>query len=112
MTASQIAVRALFIAFVVIAASAVSGMAKAASSDDNGLCGMSQDELFECKPAVAAGSAIPPPPSAACCTALTHANATCFCTFKNNKYLPLFGINSTRAMQLPSKCDPTQIAHC
>ncbi|KAL3814158.1 hypothetical protein ACJIZ3_015426 [Penstemon smallii] len=76
------------------------------------VCGMSQDDMFQCKPAVATGTLAPPLPSSACCTALTHANLTCFCTFKNNKYLPLFGINATRAMQLPSKCDPTQIVRC
>lgn len=110
MEASHIGTRILFLALMVLAV-AISGMAKA--KDDNGsLCGMSTDELFECKPAVAAGAAIPPPPTTKCCAALTHANATCFCTFKTNKYLPLFGINSTRAVQLPSKCDPTLIVPC
>ncbi|KAG8364315.1 hypothetical protein BUALT_Bualt19G0115900 [Buddleja alternifolia] len=73
---------------------------------------MTPNGLFECKLAVAAGSAAPPPPTAACYAALKHADLPCFCTFKNNIYLPLFGIDSTRAMQLPTKCDPNQIAHC
>ncbi|KAK4424156.1 putative lipid-transfer protein DIR1 [Sesamum alatum] len=107
-TQSRIATRALIVALVVIVSAAVSATAKA----NDGLCGMSQDELVECRPAVATGSATPPPPSSACCAALGHANLTCFCGFKNNKYLPLFGINSTRAMELPSKCDPNQTAHC
>ncbi|KAL2231604.1 putative lipid-transfer protein DIR1 [Sesamum indicum] len=111
MEVSRIATRALIVALVVIVSAAVSATAKA--NDEGGsLCGMSQDELLECKPAVATGSAAPPPPSGACCAALGHANLTCFCSFKNNKYLPMFGINSTRAMELPSKCDPNQTAHC
>ncbi|PIN22134.1 hypothetical protein CDL12_05160 [Handroanthus impetiginosus] len=110
MESSQITIRILIVSLVVLIAAAISGMAK--GSDDAGLCGMTKDELFECKPAVVTGVATPPPPTAACCAALAHADLTCFCTFKNNKYLPLLGINSTRAMQLPSKCDPNSSAHC
>ncbi|KAL0386978.1 UNVERIFIED_CONTAM: putative lipid-transfer protein DIR1 [Sesamum radiatum] len=112
MEASRIASRALIVALVVIVSAAVSATAKANDEGGSSLCGMSQDELLECKPAVATGSAAPPPPTGACCAALGHANLTCFCSFKNNKYLPMFGINSTRAMELPSKCDPNQTAHC
>ncbi|KAL6531829.1 hypothetical protein OROMI_028192 [Orobanche minor] len=111
-----ISTRTLILALVVLLAAAIpiSGTAKQLGNDDGGsLCGMSQDELFQCKPAVATGTAPPPPPSAACCAAIGHANVTCLCTFRNNKYLPYFGINSTLAMQLPTKCDPNkEIPHC
>ncbi|KAL8540274.1 hypothetical protein ACS0TY_001750 [Phlomoides rotata] len=103
------ATRTLILGLMVIAA-AVSVMGK--ENEDGSICGVSQGELMDCKPAVATGTAAPPPPSPGCCAALKHANLTCFCTFKSNPYLPFLGINGTRAMQLPSKCDPTQSAHC
>lgn len=106
MDAPHIGTRAIIVALVVIAA-AVTVMA-----EDGTICGVSQGDLMKCKPAVATGTAAVPPPSPDCCAALKHANLTCFCTFKNNPYLPFLGIDGTKAMQLPSKCDPTQSAHC
>ncbi|KAH6819790.1 hypothetical protein C2S53_010173 [Perilla frutescens var. hirtella] len=98
---------------VVVGASAISAAkAKGNGGGDGTTCGMGTNELMECKPAVEAGSAEPPKPTALCCSYLKHANLTCFCTFKNNNLLPLIGINVTRAMELPSKCDPTQTANC
>ncbi|KAG8364314.1 hypothetical protein BUALT_Bualt19G0115800 [Buddleja alternifolia] len=111
MNAPNFSSKVAFVALIVLAA-AISATAKAAGTNDDGLCGMTPNELSECKPAVAAGSATPPPPTAACCASLKHADVPCFCSFKNNKYLPLFGIDASRAMQLPTKCDPNQSAHC
>ncbi|KAL1557993.1 putative lipid-transfer protein DIR1 [Salvia divinorum] len=101
----------LILALVMASAAAVAA-ARARADDDSSICGVTRSELMECKPAVASGTATPPRPTAACCASLKHANLTCFCTFKNNMYLPLFGINATRAMQLPSTCDATQTASC
>ncbi|XP_057783064.1 putative lipid-transfer protein DIR1 [Salvia miltiorrhiza] len=100
----------ILVALAVVAAAAISVNAK--GDADGTICGVTQSELMECKPAVATGTETPPKPTAACCFSLKHANLTCFCTFKNNKYLPLFGIDVTRAMKLPSTCDPTQTASC
>ncbi|XP_051145196.1 putative lipid-transfer protein DIR1 [Andrographis paniculata] len=99
--------------FVAVAAflAAAAVLVVAGKDNGNGFCGMSQEQLYECKAAVATGSAVPPP-SSTCCEALAMANVTCFCDFKNNIYLPLLGINATRAMQLPSICDPKKTATC
>ncbi|GER49851.1 lipid-transfer protein [Striga asiatica] len=110
MESKKIATKMIILTLVFILA-AICGKAKLVN-DDGSICGMSQDELLKCKPAVATGTATPPPPTAACCGALHHANVTCLCGFKNNKYLSLFGINSTLAMQLPSKCDFNDNFHC
>ncbi|XP_041989363.1 putative lipid-transfer protein DIR1 [Salvia splendens] len=101
----------LILALVMVSAAAVTA-ARARADDDGSICGVTRSELMECKPAVATGTATPPKPTAACCGSLKHANLTCFCSFKNNAYLPLFGINATRAMQLPTTCDATQTASC
>lgn len=100
----------LLLALVAVAAAAAEAEAKA--KGEGGICGVSISEMMGCQPAVATGAAEPPKPTEACCASVKHANLTCFCTFKNNRSLPLFGINATRAMELPTKCDPAQTMNC
>ncbi|KAJ8530152.1 hypothetical protein K7X08_036987 [Anisodus acutangulus] len=66
------------------------------------MCGLSISDLMECKPAVSGTK--PLPPSANCCAALSKADLPCLCTFKNSPMLSMYKINSTLAIDLPSKC--------
>ncbi|KAH0727522.1 hypothetical protein KY285_003218 [Solanum tuberosum] len=65
-------------------------------------CGLTINDLMTCKSAVSGPK--PLPPSDKCCAALTKADLPCLCTFKNSPMLSSFKINSTLAMDLPSKC--------
>ncbi|KFK31324.1 hypothetical protein AALP_AA6G097600 [Arabis alpina] len=66
------------------------------------LCGMSEAELNECKPAVNKES--PTTPSQLCCNALEHADFNCLCGYKTSPWLGSFGIDPTLAVGLPTKC--------
>ncbi|XP_010482097.1 PREDICTED: putative lipid-transfer protein DIR1 [Camelina sativa] len=66
------------------------------------LCGMTQDELNECKPAVTKGN--PTSPSQLCCTALQHADFACLCGYKNSPWLGSFGVDPELASGLPKEC--------
>ncbi|KAH6773392.1 hypothetical protein C2S52_003722 [Perilla frutescens var. hirtella] len=66
------------------------------------ICNMSVAGLMACKPSATPPN--PPEPSAMCCSALSHANMTCLCNFKNSKVLPSLGIDPKLAIQLPQKC--------
>ncbi|KAG8380123.1 hypothetical protein BUALT_Bualt07G0160900 [Buddleja alternifolia] len=74
------------------------------------ICNMSIDGIMACKPS--ASPPTPPPPSAACCSALSQANISCLCSYKNSNVLPSFGIDPNLAMQLPGKCNLPQPAKC
>ena len=71
-------------------------------STANGLCGISSDDLMECKPAVTPPS--PVDPTDKCCAALETADLPCLCGYRNSMELPLLGIDPSLAMGLPAKC--------
>ncbi|KAI4302715.1 hypothetical protein MLD38_038432 [Melastoma candidum] len=74
------------------------------------LCNMTVDGFMACKP-----SATPPnpsPPSGDCCAALSHANATCLCSYKKSYLLPSLGVDPNLAMQLPDKCKLPHPSQC
>ncbi|KAL0792542.1 hypothetical protein Bca101_063919 [Brassica carinata] len=74
------------------------------------ICGMTQSELNECKPAVSKEN--PTNPSAPCCDALKHANYSCLCGYKNSPLLGSFGIDPALAAGLPSKCNMPNAPTC
>ncbi|CAN4112333.1 unnamed protein product [Withania somnifera] len=89
-----------FVIFAILLIMAVAGTEMATA--ENSLCGLSINDLMTCKPAVSGPK--PLPPSDKCCVALRKADLPCLCTFKNSPMLSTFNINSTLAMDLPSKC--------
>ncbi|KAG7533384.1 Bifunctional inhibitor/plant lipid transfer protein/seed storage helical domain [Arabidopsis thaliana x Arabidopsis arenosa] len=74
------------------------------------LCGMTQDELNECKPAVSKEN--PTSPSQPCCTALQHADFTCLCGYKNSPWLGSFGVDPELASSLPKQCGLANAPTC
>ncbi|KAJ4956811.1 hypothetical protein NE237_013594 [Protea cynaroides] len=74
------------------------------------LCNMTEDDLMACKPAVTQPN--PEDPSDQCCEALSKADLTCLCSYKDSMFLPSLGIDPTLAMQLPAKCNLTPPATC
>ncbi|KAL8146709.1 putative lipid-transfer protein DIR1 [Apium graveolens] len=74
------------------------------------LCKMSEDGLMACKPAVTAP--VPADPTAECCAALSGADLSCLCSYRNSFVLPSLGIDPDLAMALPSKCNLTPPANC
>lgn len=74
------------------------------------ICNMSVASIMACKPSAVAPN--PPPPSGTCCSALSHANITCLCSYKNSKLLPSLGIDPNLAMQLPQKCKLPHPSQC
>lgn len=66
------------------------------------LCGLTEAELNECKPAVIKGSTTTP--SQLCCNALQHADFNCLCGYKTSPWLASFGIDPALAVGLPTKC--------
>lgn len=74
------------------------------------LCKMSEDGLMACKAAVTAPE--PAEPTAECCEALSGADLSCLCSYRNSFVLPSLGIDPDLAMALPSKCNLTPPANC
>ncbi|CAN6858268.1 unnamed protein product [Brassica oleracea] len=74
------------------------------------LCGMTQSELNECKPAVSKEN--PTNPSTLCCDYLKHADFSCLCGYRNSPWLGSFGIDPALALGLPSKCDMPNAPAC
>nr|DAD43504.1 TPA_asm: hypothetical protein HUJ06_001734 [Nelumbo nucifera] len=79
-------------------------------SKEVSLCNMSENDLLACKPAVSKQN--PADPSPACCKALSSADLSCLCSYKNSILLPSLGINPDFAMQLPTKCNLNPPAKC
>ncbi|KAM7527486.1 hypothetical protein LguiB_030896 [Lonicera macranthoides] len=73
------------------------------------LCSMNQEGLDECKPSV---TEPPANPTVKCCKALSGADLTCLCSYKNSMLLPTLGINPKLAMELPAKCKLTPPPNC
>lgn len=72
-------------------------------------CGISVEDLMSCKSAMA-GPVANVPIQGRCCLALKAANLACLCSFSN--YMPAFGIDPDRAMQLPVKCGIADSFRC
>ncbi|KAL8087676.1 hypothetical protein AgCh_037718 [Apium graveolens] len=71
-------------------------------SEGKGLCEMSVDDFKSCKPSFTPPK--PVDPSAKCCEALSGANLSCFCYYRNSIMLPYFGIDPQLAI---GKCNFT-----
>lgn len=95
---------------------AVAGVMLAAveAADSSMICNMNKDGLAACRPAISGSSSQKPAPdpSDACCAALSHADLSCLCNYKNSGLLPYFGINPDLAMQLPAKCNVPAPSKC
>ncbi|XP_009339897.2 putative lipid-transfer protein DIR1 [Pyrus x bretschneideri] len=74
------------------------------------ICNVSVSDLMSCRPAVTSPN--PAPPTKACCAALSHANLSCLCSYKNSSVLPSLGIDPNLALQLPAKCKLPHPANC
>ncbi|XP_062174832.1 putative lipid-transfer protein DIR1 [Alnus glutinosa] len=74
------------------------------------LCNMDDDGLSACKPSVTQPNPADPTPE--CCRALSGADLTCLCSYKNSLVLPSLGIDPKLAMALPAKCNLTPPANC
>ncbi|CAK7349442.1 unnamed protein product [Dovyalis caffra] len=76
------------------------------------ICDISEDGLSACRPSVTEPNPVDPP-SIDCCKAVSGANLTCLCSYKNSYLLPYLGIDPDLAMGLPSKCNPsTPVPNC
>lgn len=75
-----------------------------------GLCEMSEDGVRSCRPSLTPPE--PVDPSAKCCEALSGANFSCFCYYRNSFMLPYFGIDPELVLGLPSKCNLTNPTNC
>lgn len=91
----------LDILMLVIMAAIVGG------SEGKGLCEMSVDGFKSCKPSFTPPE--PVDPSAKCCEALSGANLSCFCYYRNSIMLPYFGIDPELAI---GKCNFTNTTNC
>ncbi|KAK9684805.1 hypothetical protein RND81_10G233900 [Saponaria officinalis] len=81
----------------------------------NGVCNLSGMTMFRCMPAVSNDS--PTDPSKECCKAvnsLSSSDFQCLCDYKNNHPgdLQQYGVNATRAAQLPSTCKAKNAIQC
>ncbi|XP_059663635.1 putative lipid-transfer protein DIR1 [Cornus florida] len=74
------------------------------------LCNINEDGLMACKPAVTAPNPVTPTPE--CCQALSGADLTCLCSYRNSFILPSLGIDPDLAMALPAKCNLTPPTNC
>ncbi|WCJ37240.1 hypothetical protein M5689_018392 [Euphorbia peplus] len=75
------------------------------------LCGMNDEGLAACKPSVTQPNPVDPP-SPDCCKALTSADLTCLCSYRNSFMLPSLGIDTDLALGLPAKCDLSTPSDC
>ncbi|KAF3435892.1 hypothetical protein FNV43_RR22984 [Rhamnella rubrinervis] len=74
------------------------------------LCKMNEEGLNACKPSVTEPN--PVDPTSDCCEALSGADLTCLCSYKNSVVLPALGIDPDLAMALPAKCNLTAPSGC
>ncbi|RVW34355.1 putative lipid-transfer protein DIR1 [Vitis vinifera] len=74
----------MMVAAVLVVAVVVEG------SEGFSLCNMSEDDLMTCKPAVSKPSPVDPSPE--CCKALSGADLTCLCSYKNSETLRFLGL--------------------
>ncbi|XP_052170963.1 putative lipid-transfer protein DIR1 [Diospyros lotus] len=74
------------------------------------LCDMNEEGVMACKPSVTEPNPVDPSPE--CCQALSAANLTCLCDYKNSLLLPSLGIDPQLAMALPAKCNLTPPPNC
>ncbi|XP_059663681.1 putative lipid-transfer protein DIR1 [Cornus florida] len=74
------------------------------------LCNMNEDGLMACKPSVTKLNPVTPTPE--CCQALSGADLTCLCSYRNSFMLPSLGIDPDLVMALPAKCNLTPPTNC
>ncbi|CAK7348936.1 unnamed protein product [Dovyalis caffra] len=98
-------VQKLFIVALLLAVAIASNIGNAQT-----ICKMPVAGLMACKPSVTPPK--PAAPTAACCSALSHADISCLCSYKNSNLLPSLGIDPNLAMQLPGKCKLPHPANC
>ncbi|KAI4388817.1 hypothetical protein MLD38_001113 [Melastoma candidum] len=68
------------------------------------ICGVSTDDLIKCLPAVRQP---PQAPTSACCAVIATIkleNYPCFCTYKDNPILKIFGVDVDLIFKVPAKC--------
>ncbi|XP_050207006.1 uncharacterized protein LOC126656475 [Mercurialis annua] len=68
------------------------------------LCKISGHGLLACKPSATRTNTVDPPPQE-CCQALTGANLTCLCSFRDSQMMDYIGFDSNLALGLPAKCN-------
>lgn len=91
-------IMAKFVALIAIVIMAmVVGMAKAIT-----LCNVTQDGMAACRPSVVMSN--PTLPSLECCNAVSVADITCLCSYRNSSMLPLLGIDRLLTLGLLAKC--------
>ncbi|XP_074317884.1 putative lipid-transfer protein DIR1 [Silene latifolia] len=81
----------------------------------NGVCNLSPMAMFRCMPAVSNDN--PTNPSSECCNSvnsLSSSDFQCLCDYKNNHPgdLQQYGVNATRAAQLPASCKAKNAIPC
>ncbi|PIA35866.1 hypothetical protein AQUCO_03400035v1 [Aquilegia coerulea] len=108
MKKSQAPVVVMVIMFLLLGVSSGNKILKGSKAMN--LCNMSEDDLKICKPSVTKPN--PVDPTLDCCTALSKADLTCLCSYKNSMVLPMYGIDPDLAMQLPAKCSLTPPTTC
>ncbi|KAK4782040.1 hypothetical protein SAY86_016142 [Trapa natans] len=101
---------AVLVMVVVVAAVEATSRGTSAGGGGASLCKMNEDGLLACKPSVTKPN--PADPTAACCKALSSADLTCLCSYKNSMVLPALGIDPDLAMGLPVKCGLPVPAGC
>ncbi|KAK2965829.1 hypothetical protein RJ640_025339 [Escallonia rubra] len=74
------------------------------------LCNIDDKGLAACKPSVTQPN--PVEPSEECCVALSGADLTCLCSYRDSFMLPALGIDPDLAMGLPAKCNLTPPSTC
>ncbi|XXG50429.1 hypothetical protein AAC387_Pa02g4445 [Persea americana] len=92
---------------VILLAALVMGSGIVGSRAD-GLCNIPIKGLMSCKPSVSGPEGVVP--TTECCSALAMANWSCLCAYRF--YMPTYGIDPARAMQLPSKCNLPVTVKC
>ncbi|XP_047310165.1 putative lipid-transfer protein DIR1 [Impatiens glandulifera] len=97
-------------AIVVILMLEIAGAARTKDTTEV-LCHMNEDDLNLCKPAVQKTNPVTTP-TPECCKALSGANLTCLCEYKNSFLLPALGIDPTLALALPAKCNLPNPSNC
>lgn len=106
----QMAVKLAVLVAFVVAAVAVEATSRGNNAGGVSLCKMNEDGLLACKPSVTKPN--PVDPTASCCKALSAADLTCLCSYRNSMMLPALGINPELAMGLPVKCGLPVPAGC
>ncbi|XP_027355366.1 putative lipid-transfer protein DIR1 [Abrus precatorius] len=82
-----------------------------ANGQYSSFCHMPIEGLKACLPCVSGDNPIDPPTSA-CCSGIAKADLQCFCHYKDSGLLSIYGVDPTKAMDLPVKCKIVDSFHC